>query len=241
MGSMLGLVGTMLGFGIGAIVILCLLLIVYIRVYSKDKIIVIYHRNKRRGGVLLPYDASENCVWLGREDDPKREKYTFTEDEIEMASWPGGLPSFFTVDIRSIDCVKGFPSAINMAKVKSGHVSAKSLRLLSDGKVLEAVYLHARQGLGLAGAKTSMMTLIILMVIMAASLYAAYTGMQNSGSIGSLQSQIGSIQQTLGVRSVPAPVAPVVPVPQPTVKTTPTPTSPVPLPVPDEIPEENHA
>lgn len=204
----------------------CVVTLIGIRVLTRGKIACTFHKNHRKSGALLKYDAENQCVWLGGEADPNREKYNVTEDEIEWIEWPGTLPHFFCVTLRSLEYIRGVPTPINMSKRASTNITAKALRLQSDGNVLQAVYMHARSALGIKGkAGTSMIGVLLLVVITAVSLFNAYSLMKTGSQQTMTDTRIRTIQEALGIES--SPVTPVVPV-KPVVPLTPVPTTPVP-------------
>lgn len=186
---------------IGVFILCCVALIAGIRIMTKDKILCTFHKNHRKGSALLKYDAANSCVWLGKEDDPNREKYLVTQDEMEWVEWPGMLPSWFCVTIRSMEYVRGVPTPINAEKKgNNANISAKALRLQSDSNVLQAVYLHARQSLGLKGKpQVATATMLLLVVIAGASLFGAYNSMQVGPQMKAIQSHITTIENALGI------------------------------------------
>jgi hypothetical protein len=144
-------------------------------------------------------------VWVGREDDPNREKYDVTEDDIEWADWPGSLPGIFNVPIRCLDFVRNCPNAINLEKRANANRSAKFNRLQSDAAVLQAVYLNARQTLGIQPRQAASMIVIATLVgIALLSLFGAYKGMQTSSDMSTIQTQIENISNGLGIPTAPA-------------------------------------
>jgi hypothetical protein len=200
-------------------VIMAVGLVFGVRLMTKDKIACTFHKNHKKGGALLKYDAANQCVWLGKEDDPNREKYLVTEDEMEWIEWPGMLPHPFNVTIRSLDYVRGVPTPMHPEKRSSTNISAKALRLQSDGNVLQAVYMHARQSLGLGKKQVlgGMVTMLLLAAV-AISLFGAYKSMSAEANTAALKNQLQTIQNALGINSAPAltPVTPTVPTTTPT-------------------------
>ncbi len=185
---------------IGMFVVMSVLLIVGIRIMTKDKIFCTFHRNHRKAGALLKYDAVDNCVWLGKADDPNREKYDVNSDDVEWVDWPGMLPSFFCVTIRSLDFVRNQQTPVNVEKKGHAVMSAKAYRLQSDANVLQAVYLHARTALGLnKGQKLGSMITILLVAAVAMSLFTAYKTMQMGSQVSSTKVQLETIQNALGI------------------------------------------
>ncbi len=190
-------------------VICCVALIFGVRIMTKDKIACTFHKNHKKGGALLKYDAANQCVWLGREDDPNREKYLVDEDCMEWIEWPGMLPHIFSATIRSLDYVRGIPTPIHPEKKASTNISAKALRLQSDGNVLQAVYMHARQSLGI-GKKQALggMVTLLLVAAVAISLFGAYQSMQVKSQTDAIKSHIQTIENALGIQSAPTTPAP---------------------------------
>ncbi len=208
---------------IGMLVVLVAMvvfLIIGIRVMAKDKILATFHKNHKKGGALLKYDSINQCVWLGKEDDPNREKYMVTEDEIEWIEWPGMLPHFFCVTIRSLEYVRGVPTPVHVERKVNTNISAKALRLQSDGNVLQAVYMHARTALGLQKqSKMSMMVMLLLVGTFALSLFGVWKSMQSSTDVTAIKNHMITIEQKLGVGASTESVPQLTPI-------TPTPTSP---------------
>ncbi len=180
------------------------MLIIVIRVVSRNKILCTFHKNHKKGSLLLKYDNIDQCVWIGREDDPNREKYQVIGDCIEWVDWPGGIPSFFCVPIRSLDYVRNVEIPIHPEKRVSSSRSARMNRLQSDTNVLQAVYLHAKQSLGLGKKQTaSTMVLILLITIAVLSLVGAWKGMSTSSDIKSIRTDIHNVSNALGVGTNP--------------------------------------
>jgi hypothetical protein len=187
-----------------AFVMCAVLLIFGIRWMTKGKIACSFHKNKKKAGALLKYDAENVCVWLGKDSDPNREKYDVVDDAIELIDWPGMLPHFFCVTIRSLEYVRGNPTPINLEKRTSTNITAKALRLQSDGNVLQAVYLHARQALGAMKKQTvSTMVLLLLVGTLALSLFGVWKNMQTSSETIIIKTQLQTIQNALGVGTQP--------------------------------------
>jgi len=196
LGAFMPLIGGMLGM----LVLLVVVMIVGVRIISKDKIACTFHKNHRKASALLKYDAANQCVWLGKEDDPNREKYIVTEDEMEWIEWPGMLPGIFCVSVRSLDYVRNIPIPIHSEKRASTSMSAKALRLQSDSNVLQAVYMHARNSLGLSKKQAlGGLTTILLVAAVALSLFGAYKGMQTGSDTKAIQTQLQAIQNALGI------------------------------------------
>lgn len=217
-GAALGAFGPLIVGMLVTFIIMAVALMFGIRYMTKDKIACTFHKNHKKGGALLKYDAANQCVWLGKEDDPNREKYLVDEDCMEWVEWPGMLPHFFCVTIRSLDYVRGIPTPIHPEKKASTNISAKALRLQSDGNVLQAVYMHARQSLGM-GKKQALggSVTMLLLAAVAISLFGAYQSMQVKTQTEAIKSHIQTIENALGINTTP-PTQPTAPT-QPTVPT----------------------
>jgi hypothetical protein len=186
-------------------IMLTIMVILGGRWITRDKIACTFHKNHKKAGALLKYDAINGCVWLGKEDDPNREKYLVTEDEMEWLEWPGMLPHIMSVTIRSLDYVRGVPTPLHPEKKVSTNISAKSLRLQSDGNVLQAVYMHARNALGLNKKQALGGLVTVLLVATAAvSLFDAYKSMQIGTDTAALKNHIQLIENALHIDTSPA-------------------------------------
>jgi hypothetical protein len=178
--------------GIFVIVIIGLLL-VYPRLMSQGKILCIFDEGGKTKTRLLKEDKVENCVWIGKVTDSKREEYIIDVSKLTYTSWPGGLPSMFQVEVRTLKFVRGNSAPYNSKGQIDKGITAQYLAIASNVKMLEARFNDMRAALGQKfgkGGKYELFILIGVAVLVVVGIYSVMLNMQ-------MQKQLKIVYDTL--------------------------------------------
>ena len=152
---------TLLIEGVVAIGMVLLLLVIYPRIVSSGKVLCHFHENKRAWSSLLKEDRVDGCIWIGKEDNPDREKYMIDQDKLFFTAWPGGLPSFLQVQVRTLWFKRHESEPFDPSRHHSKY-GAKYLRFVTDTNMLESQWKDVRTSLGLKAKNMGMNNIILL-------------------------------------------------------------------------------
>lgn len=151
--------------------------IIYIRIATAGKILCHFEENGISRSKFLKEDKVHNVVRLGKIDDAEHcEEYIISraKNVMTMTPWPGGLPSFMQVDVRTLKYVRGCPVPYNgKGEIEQGR-TAHYLAIAVNEKMLEARFKSLERELGIKGNKAGKWDLYILIGVAVTVLVSGY-------------------------------------------------------------------
>jgi len=163
--------------------VLAVIVLVYVRLASRGKLVAFFHEKGTFWSALLKYDRENQCLWLGKESSEDREKYMVDESKWFLVQWPAwpSIFSLFTVPVRALEYVRGKSEAYDPEKKHTSKYGAAFLRLVTDVNMLKSQWRDVREALGLgrAGAGLNKWLLLGMIVIVFLSAYNLYMQMRS--------------------------------------------------------------
>lgn len=180
----------------GLIIGFIIMTIVYVRIASQGKILAWFEENRISYPKMLKEDKIENCIWLGKAESTKREKYIIEKDKMTYTPWPGGFPSFMQVEVRTLKYVRGNPAPYDAkGKIDNG-ITAQYLALMSNVKMLEARFNDIKNQLGIKAGKAGKLDIFILLgiaIVLIVTIYGVYMQMQQIGVLRGIYDAIHGV------------------------------------------------
>jgi len=165
-------------FLVAAICAIGLLMILWIKLSTRGKVVTVFFEGRKIYSMLLPEDVNNQCVWRGAPDDPNREKYRLVPEKVFEIRYPSGVPWFMQERLRAWMFTRNNdePWDPHNAKVV---MSAKMNRMISDEALLRTMWRDVRQATqgAQAAAGSSLRTILLfglVILIVAINLLLTY-------------------------------------------------------------------